>query len=63
MLKSLFHFLVATSFSLFVVACSSSTVIDEQSDIQDGLWHLDSLLAFQFEIEDTTLRIIRFSTM
>lgn len=54
MLKSIFHFLVAVSFSLFVVACSSNTVIDEQSDIQEGLWHLDSLVAFQFEIEDTT---------
>ncbi|WP_422361159.1 gliding motility lipoprotein GldH [Reichenbachiella sp.] len=54
MLKSIFHFLVAVSFSLFVVACGSNTVIDEQSDIKEGLWHLDSLVAFQFEIEDTT---------
>lgn len=54
MLKSIYHFLVAVSFSLFVVACGSNTVIDEQSDIKEGLWHLDSLVAFQFEIEDTT---------
>ena len=54
MLKSIFHFLVASSFSIFVVACGGNTVIDEQSDIQEGLWHLDSLVAFQFEIEDTT---------
>ncbi len=37
-----------------MVACGDKTVINEQSDIQEGLWHLDSLVSFQFEIEDTT---------
>ncbi|SMD34404.1 gliding motility-associated lipoprotein GldH [Reichenbachiella faecimaris] len=54
MLKSIYQLLVAVSISLSIVACNGNTVIDEQSDIQEGLWHLDSLVAFQFEIEDTT---------
>ena len=54
MLKSNFHFLPILLFSIYLSACNSNTVIDEQSDISEGLWHLDSLVAFQFEIEDTT---------
>ncbi|MEP3387683.1 MAG: gliding motility lipoprotein GldH [Reichenbachiella sp.] len=54
MLKSIYQFLIVFSVSLSMVACGDKTVINEQSDIQEGLWHLDSLVAFQFEIEDTT---------
>ncbi|MEP2026295.1 MAG: gliding motility lipoprotein GldH [Reichenbachiella sp.] len=54
MLKSIYQLLVVSGLAASIMACSSNTVIDEQSDIQEGLWHLDSLVAFQFEIEDTT---------
>lgn len=54
MLKSSFQFLIVACAAVSVVACSGNTVIDEQSDIKEGLWHLDSLVAFQFDIEDTT---------
>jgi len=54
MLKSIYQFLIVFSVSLSMVACGDKTVINEQSDIQEGLWHLDSLVSFQFEIEDTT---------
>ncbi|UXX80582.1 gliding motility lipoprotein GldH [Reichenbachiella carrageenanivorans] len=54
MLKSITYLLIVLGVAAAVTACSSSTIIDEQSDISEGLWHLDSLVAFQFEVEDTT---------
>ena len=54
MLRFIYQLLFISSISLSIVACNSNTIIDEQSDIQEGLWHLDSLVAFQFDIEDTT---------
>jgi len=54
MIKSIYHFFVVAGVVWSMAACSSSTVIDEQSDIEEGLWHLDSLVSFQFEVEDTT---------
>lgn len=54
MLKSIYYFLALGFVIVIVSSCNSNTVIDEQSDIREGLWHLDSLVAFQFDIEDTT---------
>lgn len=54
MLKSTYQFLALVAVIFWMSACNSNVVIDEQSDIQEGLWHLDSLVAFQFDIEDTT---------
>lgn len=54
MLKSISHLLIVLGIAAAIPACSSSTVIDEQSDISEGLWHLDSLVVFQFDVEDTT---------
>lgn len=53
MLKTTFYILVMASLALTMASCNSNIVIDEQSDIQEGLWHLDSLVAFEFDIEDT----------
>ncbi|MEO9849661.1 MAG: gliding motility lipoprotein GldH [Reichenbachiella sp.] len=53
MLKTTSYILVMASLALTMASCNSNIVIDEQSDIQEGLWHLDSLVAFEFDIEDT----------
>lgn len=54
MLRTTTYTLVIFCLALVMASCSSNTVIDEQSDIKEGLWHLDSLVVFNFEIEDTT---------
>lgn len=54
MLKTSSFIFVMCSLLFATVSCSSKIVIDEQSDIQEGLWHLDSLVVFDFEVEDTT---------
>ncbi|MEO9805376.1 MAG: gliding motility lipoprotein GldH [Reichenbachiella sp.] len=53
MLKTTSYILVMASLALTMASCNGNIVIDEQSDIQEGLWHLDSLVAFEFDIEDT----------
>lgn len=53
MLKMTSHMLLIVV-AVGIFACSDNTVIDAQSDIKEGLWHLDSLVAFRFDIEDTT---------
>lgn len=54
MLKTTTYTLSIFCLALALASCSSNTVIDEQSDIQEGRWHLDSLVVFNFDIEDTT---------
>ncbi|MEO9965647.1 MAG: gliding motility lipoprotein GldH [Reichenbachiella sp.] len=51
--KNIFIFILA-GLSLVTASCNSNTVIDEQSDIREGMWNLDSLVAFDFVIDDTT---------
>ncbi len=36
-----------------LISCSDSALIDEYQDIPGGMWHVDSLASFEFEIEDT----------
>lgn len=49
--------LIHTSFFVaclsFLVSCGDSAILDTQIDMVDGVWHVDSLASFQFEIEDT----------
>lgn len=42
--------LVATLAALS--SCSSNAIIDEQVDMPDGIWHIDSLASFDFRVDD-----------
>ena len=53
MLKHLQTSILVGCLSL-LVSCGDSAVLDTQVDMADGVWHVDSLASFQFEIEDTT---------
>lgn len=53
MTKTIIYFLSMLCLVSVLASCDSRVVIDEQSDIEEGLWHQDSLVAFAFDIEDT----------
>jgi gliding motility-associated lipoprotein GldH len=53
-MKKLSVHLSACLISLFFFACQSNVIYDDYVDIPDGVWHVDSLAAFNFEIEDTS---------
>ncbi|RJE71814.1 gliding motility lipoprotein GldH [Reichenbachiella sp. MSK19-1] len=50
------HLLVLASViaSLTFYSCSNDMVIDQNHDITAGVWHVDSLAAFTFDVLDTT---------
>lgn len=44
--------LTLTILGFLLVACDSTKVYEEFSDFEDAFWHQDSVITFQFEIEN-----------
>jgi len=49
-----YTFLLLLSSIFYFTGCNSNKIVDQYQDLNDGLWHVDSLASFDFEIEDTT---------
>lgn len=55
-MKKLIHLpLIFISFLLILSSCGKTVVIEEYKDIEAGIWALDSLATFNFEVEDTVI--------
>ena len=52
-MRKILHFPVVLFVFSILISCSESVVIEEYKDIPNGIWHVDSLASFEFEIEDT----------
>ena len=48
------RYLILVNLILLLIACDSSRVYEDYKDLDQGLWHLDSLQSFSFKISDTT---------
>ncbi len=46
--------LIVLFLMIFVVSCDSSRVYEDYENLEEALWHVDSVKRFSFEIKDTS---------
>jgi gliding motility-associated lipoprotein GldH len=52
-MRKIIHLPIILLIVATIASCSDNVVIEAYKDISDARWHVDSLVAFEFEIRDT----------
>ena len=61
-MKSLYQVFQLITLIALLIACDTSRVYEDYTDFEEAFWHMDSIQAFSFDIEDPSKSYNLFAT-